>query len=302
MTESFVLNVRERVIQAVTLEGARVRTLVDGLDEYPDGIVIDYRGGHVYWTNMGAADARTTAGPEPEFFTRNGSLERVDLDGGNRTTIVPRGAFTTGKQLTADFDARKLYWCDREGMQVLRCDLEGTNLESLVVTAVGDDAAHDAQNHCVGVAVDTDQRMLYWTQKGAPKGGQGRILRAPLDIPAGRTAVDRHDIEVLWSSLPEPIDLDLDGSGMLAWTDRGNPPAGNTLNRAQVTPTVARPQVCATDFHEAIGLATADGVIYYVSDLFAGHIRVVNLAEGTQRQLVDLGPGLTGIALANTDE
>ena len=52
-------------------------------------------------------------------------------------TIVPRGAFTTGKQLTADFDEGVLYWCDREGMQVLSCNLDGSDLRALVVTAVG---------------------------------------------------------------------------------------------------------------------------------------------------------------------
>ena len=67
---------------------------------------------------------RVLLGADPQntgdlAYTRNGSLERADLDGGNRITVVPRGAFTAGKQLTADFDEGLLYWCDREGMQVL---------------------------------------------------------------------------------------------------------------------------------------------------------------------------------------
>jgi hypothetical protein len=37
----------------------------------------------------------------------------------------------------------------------------------------------------------------------------------------------------LFDSLPEPIDLDLDfNRRMLYWTDRGDPPRGNTVNRA----------------------------------------------------------------------
>jgi hypothetical protein len=36
--------------------------------------------------------------------------------------------------------------------------------------------------------------------------------------------------------LPEPIDLELDlYNHMLYWTDRGDPPRGNTVNRANLT-------------------------------------------------------------------
>ena len=38
---------------------------------------------------------------------------------------------------------------------------------------------------------------------------------------------------MLFDNLPEPIDLDLDlHKRMLYWTDRGDPPRGNTVNRA----------------------------------------------------------------------
>jgi sugar lactone lactonase YvrE len=296
MTELLVLNLRLRLLQAVALDGSSVRTVLTGLDEMPDGVVVDHQNGHVYWTNMGKSDGGAVTG-EPNFFTRNGSIERVDLDGGNRQTVVPRGTFTTGKQLTADFAERKLYWCDREGMQVLRCDLDGSNVEALVVTGEGEDNL-DARNHCVGIAVDTTERMLYWTQKGPPDAGQGRILRAPIDIPTGHTASDRDDVETLWDALPEPIDLDLASDGHLVWTDRGAEPLGNTVNRARVKPQVGTPQICSRGYAEAIGLTTADDVTYYVSDL-GGSIRAVNLADGTDRKLVDLGPGLTGIALTD---
>ena len=237
MTELLVLNDGQQELQAVSLDGTRVRTLVAGLDELPDGIVVDQARGHVYWTNMGTPDAGSTGGDLA--YTRNGSLERADLDGGNRVTIVPRGAFTTGKQLTADFDDGVLYWCDREGTQVLRCDLDGSELRPLVITAVGDEAAHLDRNHCVGIAVDLHRRLLYWTQKGAPNAGEGRIFRAPLDLPAGTSARHRDDIELLLKDLPEPIDLHLLGDGAtLVWTDRGDEPEGNTLNRATVAPAI----------------------------------------------------------------
>lgn len=296
MTDLLVLNDGKQEMQAVSLDGTRVRTLITGLDERPDGIVVDQSRGHVYWTNMGAPDPGGGARSEVAY-SRNGSLERADLDGANRVTIVPRGAFTTGKQLTADFEAGVLYWCDREGMQVLCCNLDGSELRPLVVPAVGDEAAQVAANHCVGIAVDLDRRLLYWTQKGAPNAGEGRIFRAPLDMPPGMSAQHRDDFELLWKDLPEPIDLHLLAGTTLVWTDRGDPPKGNTLNRATVQPSVGVAQILSGGYHEAIGVAAVSESEFYVGDL-GGSIRYVNPDTGVDRELVHLGFGLTGIALA----
>ena len=296
MTELLVLNDGKQELQAVSLDGTRVRTLITGIDERADGIVVDQLRGHVYWTNMGAPDPGS--GPRAEeAYARNGSLERADLDGTNRVTIVPRGTFTTGKQLAADFEAGVLYWCDREGMQVLSCNLDGSELRPLVVPAVGDQAAHTISNHPVGIAIDLDRRLLYWTQKGAPKAGEGRIFRAPIDLPPGVSPQHRDDIELLWKDLPEPIDLHLFGGATLVWTDRGAEPEGNTLNRAVVQPTVGTPEILSRGYREAIGVAAVSESQFYVGDL-GGSIRHVNLDSGVDTELVHLGPGLTGVALA----
>jgi hypothetical protein len=296
MTELLVLNAGKHELQAVSLDGTRVRTLVAGLDELPDGIVVDQRRGHVYWTNMGAPDAGSAI-PGDAAYTRNGSLERADLDGTNRVTIVPRGAFTAGKQLAADFDEGVLYWCDREGLQVLRCNLDGSDLRPLVVTGIGADEAHIERNHCVGIAVDADRRLLYWTQKGAPNAGEGGIFRAPLDLPRGTSPRHRSDIELLWKDLPEPIDLHLLGGGAtLLWTDRGDPPEGNTLNRAVVQPAEGTIEILSTGYREAIGVAAVSESEFYVTDL-GGSVRHVDLDSGTDTELVNLGYGLTGIAV-----
>ncbi|OBI10660.1 hypothetical protein [Mycobacterium scrofulaceum] len=296
MAELLVLNDGKQEMQAVSLDGTRVRTLLTGLDERADGIIVDPSRGHVYWTNMGAPDPG--GDPRSEVaYARNGSLERADLDGTHRVTIVPRGAFTTGKQLTADFDAGVLYWCDREGMQVLSCNLDGSDLRPLVVPAVGDEAARTIANHCVGIAVDLDRRLLYWTQKGAPKAGEGRIFRAGLDLPAGADPQRRDDVELLWKDLPEPIDLHLFGGTTLAWTDRGAEPGGNTLNRAAVQPTIGEPEILSRGYHEAIGVAALSDSEFYVGDL-GGSIRYVNLDTGVDTELVHLGFGLTGLAFA----
>ncbi len=289
-----VLNVGKQAIQAVSLGTAEVRTLVTGLDERPDGIVVDPAGRHVYWTNMGALDPGA-APRSQEAFTRNASLERASLDGTGRETVVERGAFTSGKQLTADFKAGKLYWCDREGMQVLCSNLDGSDLHALVVVGEGDDAAHDARNHCVGITVDLDRRLVYWTQKGAPNANEGRIFRAPLD--SGVAPDQRDDLELLWEGLPEPVDLDLVAGGTtLVWTDRSANPNGNGLFRAAVQPSVGEPERISTGHEEAIGVAAVSESEFYVSDL-GGNVRHIDLKAGTDEVFAQLGPGLTDLAL-----
>jgi hypothetical protein len=170
-------------------------------------------------------------------------------------------------------------------------------LRPLVVPAVGDVAAQTIANHCVGIAVDLDRRLLYWTQKGAPKAGEGRIFRAPLDLAPGVSALYRDDIEVLWKDLPEPIDLHLFGGSTMVWTDRGAEPYGNTLNRATVQPSVGTPEILSRGYHEAIGVAAISESELYVGDL-GGSIRYLDLDAGIDTELVNLGPGLTGLALA----
>ena len=93
----------------------------------------------------------------------DGSIERADLDGRNRKTIVPQGGTFTPKQLQLEKKSGKLYWCDREGMRLMRANLDGSNIETLVDTSQGDPRpGPDATKWCVGVAVDVDggKRLL----------------------------------------------------------------------------------------------------------------------------------------------
>jgi hypothetical protein len=54
-------------------------------------------------------------------------------------------------------------------------------------------------------------------------------------MPDGDTALNRSDTELIFGNLPEPIDLEIDSkTETLYWTDRGEFPFGNTVNRANV--------------------------------------------------------------------
>jgi hypothetical protein len=157
----------------------------------------------------------------------DGSIERADLDGQNRTIIVPQGGTFTPKQLYLDKKNGKLYWSDREGMLVMRSNLDGSKIETLIQTGKGYSDRRDATKWFVGITVDVERKQIYWN-----KAGKGRIFRASTEIPNGQTAANRTDIEVLFDDLSEPIDLDLDlNNRMMYWTDRGDPPRGNTVNR-----------------------------------------------------------------------
>ena len=222
----FFLDLGAGRVLSANPDGSDLKTILNEGRRLPDGLVVDAAAGHIYWTNMG----------NPK--KNDGSILRSDLDGKNMITIVPPGGTFTPKQLWLEKKSSKLYWCDREGMRVMRANLDGSNIETLVDTSQGDPRpGPDATKWCVGIAVDAEGGKFYWTQKGGDNAGKGRIFRANIEIPQGQSAANRNDIQLLYENLPEPIDLDLDVSiGRLYWTDRGDPPRGNTVNRAPMDP------------------------------------------------------------------
>ena len=282
------------------LSGGRVFTVnPDGSDKrvivtdcyWPDGVVVDVEAGHIYWTNMGVPSRN------------DGSIERADLDGQNRKTIVPEGQTFTPKQLHLDKKNRKLYWSDREGMRVMRSNLDGSKLETLVDSSQGDARpGRDARKWCVGIAVDTDRGQIYWTQKGSDDAEQGRIFRAGIEIPKGENAANRSDLEVLFEGLPEPIDLELDlGNRLMYWTDRGDPPLGNTVNRASMDADFNKrpaPQILLTHLMEGIGIGLdLKGDRMFITDL-AGSVYCAKLDGSEKKPLLAAQGNLTGIAYA----
>jgi DNA-binding beta-propeller fold protein YncE len=271
-------------------DGSDLKTIVNEGRRLPDGIVVDVAGGHIYWTNMGNPKAN------------DGTIDRADLDGTNVTNIVSSGATWTPKQLQLDAKNRKLYWSDREGMRVMRSNLDGSNIETLVETGHGDTDRLDARNWCVGIAVDVKSGKFYWTQKGNDDAGQGRIFRAGIEIPKGQTPANRQDIEILYNNLPEPIDLDLDlGNRIMYWTDRGDPPRGNTVSRAPMDATDGNrpePEIVFNHLMEGIGLALdLDNGRMFVTDL-AGSVYSANLDGSNKKPVIFAQGNLTGIAYA----
>jgi hypothetical protein len=226
----------------------------------------------------------------------DGSIERADLDGRNRKTIIPEGATFTPKQLHLQRRSGKLYWSDREGMRVMRANLDGSQIETLVQTGSSAADRSNQENWCVGIAVDPDRGHIYWTQKGGDDANRGRILRANLEIPEGQTAANRGDITVLFDGLPEPIDLELDlTSRVLYWTDRGDPPRGNTVNRSPIDGPPNQ-EIVLNHLMEGIGIALdVRNQRMFVTDL-GGSIYSAGFNGSNERVLLYAQGNLSGIA------
>jgi DNA-binding beta-propeller fold protein YncE len=287
----FFLDVSAGRVLTANPDGSDLKVIVSEGRRIPDGIVVDVAAGHVYLTNMGNPIAN------------DGSVERADLDGKNFTNIIPPGGTFTPKQLQLDKKNGKLYWSDREGMRVMRANLDGSKIETLVDTSQGEGRpGKEIKKWCVGIALDVDSGKIYWTQKGPDNAGEGRIFRANLEIPKGQTPANRKDIELLFDGLPEPIDLDLDlANRIMYWTDRGDPPRGNTVNRAPMDPTPGaktEPEIVFTHLMEGIGLSLdLKGGRMFITDL-GGSVYSASLDGSNKKMLFFAEGNLTGIAYA----
>ncbi|KAI1828361.1 3-hydroxyacyl-CoA dehydrogenase [Xylaria intraflava] len=257
-TENF-MNAAHAGRLLVGVPGGRAPEVLLTNQELPDGIDVSKVSRRIFWTSMGM--------PKVD----NGALFSCDLSGRDIKTVIGRHSILhTPKQLLVDDQGSKIYVCDREGLKVVRCNPDGSELEILVTTGDSEDENHraDPSRWCVGIAVCHRTGKFYWSQKGPSKGGKGRIFRANIDFLDGENAENRSDVECVLQNLPEPINLSIDQErGELYWTDRGELPLGNSINRVSIRSlrpiqhgdqTVSWPgkdyELLVRNMHEAIGI------------------------------------------------
>lgn len=283
---------RQSRVMSVNDDGSDPQVLVDGLESKPDGIAIDAARGRMYYTFMGVIR------DGEDFWGNDGYIESANLDGSDRKVLVPEGSFVTGKQIQYDKASDRIYWCDREGMRLMSARADGSDLTVHMQTGTTEAEAQDRRNHFVGVAVDPHGGYIYFTLKGKPNGNEGRIMRVPIKAAPGITPTNRTDAELLFDGLPEPIDLEwVEAEKTLYWTDRGDPPKGNTLNRAVIRD--GKPEnheILLSNLEEAIGLAVDHaGRRAFISDQ-AGKLTIVDLDNPGTGQVIYKRGLLTGIA------
>ena len=141
-----------------------------------------------------------------------------------------------------------------------------------------------------------------------------------MHIPRGETVSSRSDIRCLLSGLPEPIDLDFDTTSAtpyLYWTDRGEIPFGNSLNRCAlsllndenaVLPLGNRGyspppwEILAQNLHEAVGLRVdLSGRRIFVTDL-GGCVYCFDLDGSNKRKMYEDRGCFLGIALEHASK
>jgi sugar lactone lactonase YvrE len=264
----------------------------------PDGLAVDPACGRLFWTNMGVPGKT------------DGAIYSCNLGGEAVRVVVAPGLINTPKQLALDTAANKVYFCDREGLRVYRCNYDGSELETLF--SAGDsekpEDTQDLNNWCVGVTVGPKLGKFYWTQKGPSKGGRGRIFCAKIPSKPGEPAsASGSDVQCILNGLPEPIDLEIDEENhFLYWTDRGELPFGNSLNRVKLeetglpkkSDTYPTYEILTRHLKEAIGLKldTERGNIY-VTDM-GGNIYRCDLDGKNKEKIVsDDFRAFTGITL-----
>ena len=153
------------------------------------------------------------------------------------------------------------------------------------------------------MALDTAGGWFYWTQKGGDNAGVGSIRRAHIQMPAGQTSTNRTDIEILFSGLPEPIDIELDlEGGIIYWADRGD----DTINRAPIAIPSGSTAANRTDRQilvragaEAIGVAIDKrrGRLYYTAA--NGQLGRANLDGSNKQEMTVSGGAMTGIVVVD---
>ena len=195
-------------IQRANLDGSNIETLftIEDKISYP---TLDVDRGKIYWTVH-------------EFNSGTYKIQRANLDGSNTETLfITRNNIS---DLALDVNGGKIYWTDdiyyfwsdgrfnkgavdTRGRKIRRANLDGSNIETLVL--IEDEDKNDITIY--DIVLDSARGKIYWTVREL-NSGTYKIQRANLD---------GSNIETLLTGLdyrPRDLALDVD-RGKIYWTE-----------------------------------------------------------------------------------
>jgi Low-density lipoprotein receptor repeat class B len=247
-------------IERTTIDGENVETIlsIDKQIERYKGIDVDAINGWVYYT------------------TDRQSLRRVRVNGFDEELILMGELGTTSIEGVAiDVANGKIYWADQAFDAIRRANLDGTDVEDVVVIDVDGNSA----SRIWDVDLDLSAEKVYWTDEGTHK-----IQRANLD---------GSNVEDVRNGISEARSIALDTvNGHIYFADVNIGVRRINLDDGQGLQTIV------SDFRiSGVDVDVAAGKVYWtkdyvVHDFSSGKIRRANL-DGTQvEDIVSSGPTL----------
>ena len=195
-------------IRRANLDGSNIETLVFSMSG-PFDLTLDVDGGKIYWVgrnerrraNLDGSNIETLFGryergdfaldvDRGKIYWIDEDIRRTNLDGSNLEIVITEDELYdglperhlhsySGSGLVLDEDEGKIYWTQEwewwvlDKMSIRRANLDGSNIETLVVTE---------KNHNIySLTLDRDRGKIYWAEKEMGTGDGSNLRRANLD-------------------------------------------------------------------------------------------------------------------------
>ena len=248
MPTIFYLDVSGRVMTAAA-ENPSPRAIVSSAGQGPDGIAVDLAAGHIFWTGMGNPSADdgfvmrsnldgsnvTTLVPAGGTYTpkqmrvdaaggklywsdREGmKIQRSNVDGSNVEILVTVATGATARMdasnwcvgMALDTAGGWFYWTqkggDNAGVGSIRRAHIAMPAGQTSVNRTDIEVLFAGLPEPIDIELDLEAGFVYWADRG-----DDTINRAPIAIPAGRTAANRTDRQILVRSVGEAIGVAID--------------------------------------------------------------------------------------------
>ena len=246
-------------IRRTDLDGAVVEDVLTGLN-LANAVTVDAAEGKIYWSEAfphndiwranldgsgieqivpAAGEARGLAldGIGGIYWTYANGIRRSQVDGGEVTDVVTGMDDPMG--IALDMANGKVYWTDSYSRQINRANLDGGDLQTIVV---------EQDNVGRAFAIDPAGGKMYWA--ASESGG----TNAPRNVR--RANLDGSTIEDIVEELDNPQGMAVDSAGAkVYWTDRDD----NHIRRASLDGSVVE-DVITTGLSQPFGLAIAEPV------------------------------------------